>query len=228
MKRLALVLAAALLGTGCIADNTCDRTLTLGWDFETADGAVVGCSRSNNPTIVAVDVFANGQGVGSFNCLDGQGTVFVPGGSNLVTVEGVDSTSAIQYRDEFTIDGVCGDQAIATRPSEGRVSVAYSFSPVNVCVTPPSFIWVNVRDDIAAVTAVDSAAAPELFVCSQPVSFRLASGNYTLLKTEERIPAGGGTYSTVARDCTDYAFAVSAAATTTVSPVLVDSTFACP
>ncbi len=42
MKPLALVLAAAVLGTGCYTeDRNCPRSVTVDWTFLTADGAVV-------------------------------------------------------------------------------------------------------------------------------------------------------------------------------------------
>jgi len=230
MKRLAPVLAAAaLLGTGC-GDHTCSRDVTLDWTsgFTTADGDVVGCS-SASADVQLVDVFVNDGFAGTFDCVAGRGTVRMAGGSNLVTVEAVDATDAIVYRDEFSTDSTCDSEVIAALPGEGRVSVAYRFSPVDVCYSPgPSFIWVKVRDDIAGGIAADSAAAPTQWTCGDPVSFRLASGSYTLLATREMISIGAGTYATVAKDCVDRALTVSAAATTPVSVVLTDSTTGCP
>jgi len=228
MKRLALALAAAaLLGTGC-GDN--HRSVTVDWSssFVTADGATVGCS-SASADVQLVDVFVNDGFAGTFDCAAGRGTVRMACGSNLVTVEAVDATRAIVYRDEFSTDSTCSSEVIQAQPCEGRVSVAYAFSPVDACFSPgPSFIWVNVWDDIAGVSAADSAAAPTQFTCGDPVSFRLASGSYTLLETREMISIGSGSYATVAKDCVDRALTVSAAATTPVSAVLTDSTTACP
>ncbi len=236
MKRLALALAlvlaaAALLGTGCGDNHTCSRSVTLDWTsgFTTADGAVASCSTA--PAIQRIDVFVNDGFAGSLDCSAGRGTVAVPGGSNdLVTVEAIDAADAIIYRDEFRLDSsTCGNQTVPTQPAEGWVDVAYAFSPVNACFSPgPSFIWVKVRDDIAGRLAADSALAPTQFTCGDPVSFRLASGSYTLLETREMISIGAGTFGTVAKDCVDRALTVSAAATTPVSVVLTDSTTSCP
>lgn len=230
MKRLALVLAAALLGTGCI-DNTCDRFVTFDWTggFRDANGALVGCSSASGAVSV-VDVWVNGQLAGSFFCLDGSGSVAMPAGTSTVDVEGVEDpngSNTIIFRDTLAVNAGCGNQVALVEPAEGRVAIAYSL-PGGLCVTPPSFIWVRVQDDVANQLAVDSAADPTLFPCGQAVSFRLAAGSYTLLDAEERIPVGGGAYSPVSTDCTDRPFTVAAAATTTVSPVLADSTVACP
>ena len=231
MKRLALVLAAAaLLGTGCGENH---RSVTVDWssNFVTADGATVGCS-SASADVQLVDVFVNDGFAGTFDCAAGQGTVRMACGSNLITVEAVDATDAIVYRDELSTDSRCDSEVIAAQPGEGRVSVAYTFSPVNACISPgPSFIWVKVWDDIAGLLAADSAQDPTQFTCNDPpatVSFRLASGFYTLLETREMISIGAGTFATVAKDCVGRALTVSAAATTPVPVVLTDSTTACP
>jgi len=233
MKRLAVLLAAAaLVGTGC-GDHTCSRDVTLDWSagFTTADGDVVGCS-SANANVQRVDVFVNDGFAGTFDCAAGRGTVRMVGGSNLVTVEAVAvgataALDAIIYRDEFSTDSTCNSEVVAAQPGEGRVSLAYHFSPVDVCFSP-GFIWVRVWDDIAGQIAADSSANPTQFTCGDPVSFRLASGSYTLLETREMISIGSGSYTTVAKDCVDRALTVSAAATTPVSLVLTDSTTACP
>ncbi len=234
MKRLALVLAAALLGTGCI-DNTCDRFVTFDWTggFRNANGGVVFCGGGGStsaPPILFVDVWVNGQGPASFACSDLGGTVLVPGGTNTFDVEAVDGSNAIIFRDTFNLSAACGNQGALTMPGEGRVSVNYSLPAPGTCVSPgPSFIWVKVQDDIAGVVAADSATAPEQFTCGSAVSFLLADGNYTLFHTQEMVrdPVVVGAYDVVGRDCTQFPFSVAAALTTTVSPALVDSTVAC-
>ncbi len=186
MKRLALVLAAAVLGTGCFVDDhtttTCPRTLTLGWDFRTADGAIAGCS-SASATVPYVDVFANDQPVGSFDCFAYGGTVSVPGGSSLITVEGVDGSNRIVYRDEFTIDAsACGDQAVAARPAEGRVNLDYTAQSAPPCANGACYLWFSVRDDITGLVAatVDAATVPTTFPYPGDVVFRLPAGPYTV------------------------------------------------
>jgi hypothetical protein len=215
MKRLALVLAAAVLGTGCFHDDSpCRRTLTLAWDFRTADGDVVGCS-SASATVPYVDVYANDLPVGSFDCFAGGGTVSLPRGSSLITVEGVsvevDATERIIYRDEFTIDaGACGDQAFAVRPGEGRVNIDYTAESAPACTNGTCYVWFSVRDDILGLvaTTVNAATAPTTFPYPADVVFRLPVGPYTV----EWMDIVSGGLSELG-SCTTPTFTVSAGTT---------------
>src|SRR6185369_10013575 len=63
MNRLALALAAAILGTGCIVVDDdhpadCTRTVTVDWSFENADGGQT--SDCTTAGVSALDVFVNG------------------------------------------------------------------------------------------------------------------------------------------------------------------------
>jgi hypothetical protein len=210
MKRLAPLLAAALLGTGCYHHHDdCDPSVTLQWDFRTADGVVVGCD-FGDAHIRFVDVFVDDVPAVSFDCLAGAGTFVFPRGSRLFTVEGVDvsgvdASERIIYRDEFTVDGNrCGNQVIATRPAEGRVNVDYSttFQP------PPNFvgfIWFSVFDNIAGQVAatIDANVFPETYPYPGDVTFRLPVGAYTVDFMELR-SAG----ALVRRACTSPTFTV--------------------
>jgi len=233
MKRLALVLAAAVLGTGCFVDDTtttCPRTLTLGWTFMDADGfALATCGAAG---VGAVDVWTNNVFLARFDCLAYSGTVSLAAGSNLVTVEGIDSLDRIAYRDEFIIDAsACGSQGtIQTQPAEGWLAVDYTFAPVNACYAPgPTYIWLDVYDDIAAQTAfVDTGvtSAQQCSVTAAAPRYRVPMGSFTLLGIQEMLPVVGG-YSVVGTDCTDRPFDIGGGAVTTVSPVLFDSAAAC-
>lgn len=231
MKRLAIVLAAVLPATGCFWGE-CSRTVTVDWaSFRLADDTVTSSCQAAG--VSTIDVWVNSAFAGAFDCNGPAAPVRLARGSNLVTVEGRDSGDVIRYRDEFTLDGDhCGDLGVVdAQPGEGRISVSYGFAPVNQCYTPgPSFIWVYVVDDIANEIAADSSAAPESGnVCgvNHPLTFRVAAGEYTLLRTQEMIRSGGG-YATVGRDCNPYALQVAAAATTPVSAVLADAAVSCP
>jgi hypothetical protein len=239
MTRLALLVAAALAGSGCIVHNDssspppppCDPTVSLDWQFRNADNAVTAsCATAG---VSSVDVWTNGVLVGSFACTSHFGPVGLANGSNGMEVEGLDGAGVILYREQFTVNTVgCGAQVpILAEPSEGRVTVSYTFSPVNSCYAPgPSFIWVLVNDDLAGVIAADSASAPEVNdTCGVdfPITFRLASGSYTLLSTEEVI-RGSTSYLPVGRNCTPTPFTVAAAATTPIAKVLSDTTAFCP
>jgi hypothetical protein len=237
MKRLAPILAAAVLGTGCIVASEppppppCAPFVTVDWQFQLASGSVTtSCSTAG---VSFVDVWSNGALVGSFDCLGPAGTVSLAPGANAMEVEGLDAAGAILYRDRFTLATAgCGAQApVLAQPAEGRVTVAYAFTPVNQCFSPgPSFLWVKVHDDVAGVIAADSAVAPEQYVCPNALTFRLAAGDYTLLKTEERVRLGTvpQTYGTVARDCTALPFSVAPATPSTLNVALVDSSVSCP
>jgi hypothetical protein len=234
MSRLALVLAAALAGTGCYSSTQpCVPSASVGWQFRNADGAVTtSCGVAG---VTSVDVWSNGVLVGSFPCTASAGVVALAPGANSMEVEGLDGAGTILYRDRLSVGTVgCGAQApILAEPAEGRLTVSYTFSPVNSCFTPgPSFIWVRVSDDIAGVIAADSAAAPETSnTCGVnfPLSLRLAAGSYTLLSTEEVVRgAAVGTYVPKAANCSHASFPVDAAATTPLSPVLVDTAAFCP
>lgn len=227
MKRLALAVVAALSGTGCFYGD-CDRSVTVDWSFQDADGRVTAsCTTAG---VRDIDILVNGARVGTFDCQGPAVAVALGRGGNRVTVEARDASRAILYRDDRNVDASsCGHQGVLDAvPSEGRVLLGYTFSPMNACVSPgPSFIWVLVRDDLTGEVAADSAAAPEAGnVCGVnfPLTFRLAAGAYTLVSTEEVVRNGTfpETYSTVGRDCRDYAFDVRPAAETGLAPVLVD------
>lgn len=240
MKPLALVLATAatLLGTGCGVQHSppppCNPSAVIDWpSFLLANNTTTASCGTAGVTFV--DVFANGVQVGHFACTGPAGTVGLAAGSNLVTVEGVDGAGTILYRDQFTVDAAtCGPQGtFDAQPSEGIVEVSYHFSPSDVCFSPgPSFVWIRVQDDLAGVIAADSASAPETSdTCGIdfPLRFRLATGSYTLLSTEEVIRgASAGSYVAVGRNCVPAGFTVGAATTTSVAPVLVDTNAFCP
>lgn len=208
MKRLALVLAAtAVLGTGCYVDGrTCSPSVTLEWDshFTTADGAVVGCS-SSSADVRTIDVWVNDQFAAQFDCFAARGTVAVPSGSSLVTVEGVDVSGRIIYRDDFSVDGGgCGNQLVATRPAEGRVNLDYSVSSEPPCANGPCFVWFSVFDNIAGEVAATINQNTAGFEYPNDVVFRLPAGSYTVDWMEIR---SGGFLERAA--CTSPIFSVS-------------------
>jgi hypothetical protein len=234
MTRLALILAAATLGTGCVVvddDTPCDSTAALDWTLVDANGVARPCGYSG---VQFIDVWVNGSPVASFSCVDGSGVVPLAAGTNDVIVEGVDDFGAIVLRDFLPpLDGSgCGHHGtFLTEPTEGRVNVQYALPgppPSGVCFSPgPSFMWVTVWDDLAGVIAADSTQVPEQFACGSPVSLRLAWGNYTLLDAHEVIPSGP-TYAAVARNCGDISLAIGAAQVTDVPVALGNAVSFCP
>lgn len=233
MTRLALILSAAVLGTGCIVvddDRTCARSVTVDWSFQLADGSVTAsCSTAG---VAFIDVYANGFRVGSFDCFGPPGTVALAQGTNALVVEGVDAGGAIRYRELSTIDAsTCGNQGtILTRPAQGLLVVDYSFFPVNACfATQPTFMWLAVQDDLAGQPAFADTGTTSFQLCSTTAAaprYALPVGPFTLVGIEEVLPTGGGV-TTVGSDCTDRPFEITATLETTVQPVLVSSSARC-
>jgi hypothetical protein len=191
MKRLALTLAAAVLGTGCIAvvddhENTCFPSATVDWSFRNADGGVT--SSCNAAGVTWVDVWANGALVGEFDCFGPAGTVALARGANLVTVEGLDAPfdagGAVLYRDEFTVDAAaCGHQGtFAAVPAEGRVNLDYATTSAPPCAGGPCYVWFAVHDDIANETAwvANAQFAPTSYPYPNDIVARLPAGSYTV------------------------------------------------
>jgi hypothetical protein len=229
MKRLILVLAAALLGTGCLwGDDECDRSVTVDWSgFVLAEGGPpAGCAAAG---VGVVDVWLNGQFWGSFDCFGPPASVGLARGQNVLTVEGIDAQNRIAYREEVAVDSTsCGHRGtVATQPAEGFLELDYSFSPANACFAPqPTFIWLAVFDEVAgdhAFVETGETAFQQCTVTDPAPLYRLPVGVFTLLGVEEVLPGG----ATVGSDCTDRAFEVGAALTTPVTPALVDSALQC-
>lgn len=228
MKRLALVLvlAAAVPATGCHGE--CARSVTVDWpSFRLVGGDTSSCVDAGVRTI---DVWVNDAYVATFDCNGPAGEVGVARGANLVTVEARDASDVIRLRDEVQVSGSgCGNLGVVdARPAEGRVDVNYQLPAPGTCVAPgPSYMWVYVRDEIANEIAADSAAFPTQYQCGSAISFRLAAGDYTLLRTQEMVPSGGG-YATVGADCAHHPFTVSPGGAVGVPATLLDASSSCP
>jgi len=207
MNRLLVLLVASMLGTGCVvSDNNppifCDaRTVSVGWSsFRLANNSVVStCSAAG---IGNVQVFMDDQLVTTVACSGGGVNVtgVLNDGNHLFTVEGLDSsTSAIALRDEATVSNSnCDNLVVDTQPSEGTFVLNYSFSP-NFCTSATnSYIWFALHDDISNdVIVYDLTHSPTTYTCGNgstttpvPISFALASGPYTLQRTEEVLYPG--------------------------------------
>ncbi len=232
MNRLPVLLVASLMATACVSHDTCDaRTVSIGWpSFLLANGTVTGsCAAAQIGTI---DVFQDSTPVGSFNCTDGGVNVqgVLNDGNHTFDVEGIDSVSgAIALRDSFTVgDSNCTAQAVNTEPSEGTFDLAYSFAPNNVC-NGTSFIWFSLQDNISGDTiAIDeSHGNPRQYQCGGPITFALASGPYTLQRTEE-VVFSGNTPEPSGSNCSSASFNITGAQTTQVQVTMTDTTAFCP
>lgn len=233
MKPLALALVASALGTGCIVvddDHSCSRSVTVDWSFQRADGGVT--ERCDTAGVARIDVWANNVRVGSFDCFGPAGTVALARGTNALTVEAVDGGGTVRYRDFLSVNAdACGNRGtIASRPTQGYVDVDYAL-PSNACYpTQPTYMWLEVRDDVSDTTAFTETGTGAFQTCSltNPAPrYAVPVGTFTLLGIEEVLPIGGGQVSTVRADCAHRPFTVAAQQVTPIYPVLISSGTPC-
>lgn len=239
MNRIVLALAAAsatFVGAGCgpaTHAGPCPNSVTVDWSggFQLATGSITSCSGAN---VSAMDLFINDDPSTRVRVACTQGAaqaVDLPAGTNLFTVEGIDARSGqdrIAFRAEVNVASACGDQHVAVTPAAGTLALDYAL-PGNACYAPDSRIFSSVRDDIANQVAFVDASTSSPLCAPSPApapTFILPAGNYTLLGVNEWSPSVAGN-GIVGADCTDRAFQIAGAQTTTVTPSLVDSTTAC-
>jgi hypothetical protein len=208
MRRLALLLSAALLGTGCVVTaDDCDRTATITWDFTDADGNFfTTCGQAG---VNFVDVYVGSEGF-RFSCVDAStGVVGLPGGTPWITVEGVSAASfsdpgQIIYRDIVQAASVCGDQLVDAHAAEQEVWIQPVYS---ACAAVPSYVWFSVIDDStgAAVWGVDAASSianKRLYTCqADAIRTVLPAGPYTLDWIEERVEGPTTVFSVTRANC---------------------------
>jgi hypothetical protein len=245
MKRTALALAAAFLGTGCImTDDHCDvRDVTVYWSGFDGPGAAAIDRSCAGAGVTYVDLFLDGRqvwgdvGDGHFRC-DAYGVTIldVPAGSRLTTEGLAADGRTILYRDDRALSTSCGSFSVTVAPAAGFADLAYVFSSGGVplgsqqCSGP--YLWLSVFDHVTGAQAVlaDADFQPTAYACvgqGTPLSFALPVGSYTLQWMEERGPASG--YTLESADCTDRPIPVAARAATTVPVSLdVNATAACP
>src|SRR5512138_1542197 len=151
MKRLAFVLAATFLGSGCIVTDhgDCSTGVTLEWDFQQANGTVTGCGAAG---VDEVDVYLDGNYVSTYACTSGGATIPVTTGGHHVTVEGIDlQAGRIAYRDARSFQAAgCGTQLVSVRPAEGTANLNYGDIG---CTASPCYLWFSVHDDVANTPA---------------------------------------------------------------------------
>jgi hypothetical protein len=244
MKRTALALAAAVLGTGCIVTSdsttTCAfRTFDVAWTFTNADGQARGCASPDGiqPAIVSVDLFYDTFAVGRFPCgdygvtLDDSQGGLTPG-QHAILVEGVDAGGAIVVRDNYYANvASCGASGTTANAAEGYVRLDYTMSPVNAC--GGGYMWFAIHDDVANVTAAaidqsSTSAQKTAYACGPTpvIEFPLAAGDYTLQWIEEvATPLAAPT--ALHEKCTPTAFSIAGPGTHPVPVTLVNATTGC-
>lgn len=244
MNRLALLLAASVLGTGCIVSNDCTtREVDVVWanSFDDSGATGRGCASAG---VTRVDVFVNDspQPVASVPCTDGGATLsFASGGNYQLTTEGVDGAGVIQYRDDRTISSsTCGIQQVDVRPSAGTVNLNYAFNSGTSCFSANSYMWFGVFDTIARTVAAkvdETSAIPTQFACGPDVAFSIPSGalqvpsgwyRLDFMQEVEHTASVQTPFVERARSCTVPVFNIAPQQTTTVDVTLYDTGTVCP
>jgi hypothetical protein len=209
MNRIAILLAAVGLGSGCVVStntNTCSSgALQVDWNLISAAGNSVSCtSASLSQSVASMDVWVDGALEAGVVPCTAYGVVLgglFTSGSHSVMVAGYDLANNIIVRDSFTID-VCGDTATTAVPGEGTLDIlptncqvsgdALTFSIEDVTMATPYVIWRQVPP--AALT----------FTCGGGITLPVPLGYFDLTGIEETSASGATVYkslcSTVATD----------------------------
>lgn len=209
MKRIAILLAAVGLGSGCVVDTCPTGTLSVDWSFVDATGrSNLLCGDSGlSAAINDVDIYLDGVPVATFVPCTAYGASIadVRDGSHQVMVEGFDVGGNIIVRDWFTVSVQgCGNALTTAMPGEGIIK----FVPSS-CNGGPTYLTYSLNDVtrspyvISAITP-SSGTAITTFTCASGVSFPVPYGNYDLTKMEEVDSTGALVYaskcSTTPRD----------------------------
>lgn len=227
MNRLSILVAACLLGTGCVTHDTCDvRTIRVDWsnNFLRGDGTPGSCAVADlraDPAVVNVDVFVNGQYYDSRSCANSfLDVVGVTPGDYEIIVEGRDARDYVVTRDLFTVNASdsCADIFAKSQPAEGLLQLTYSFSdgvhpPTGACVQG-SDVAFSITDTLIGSGPSAAAYPPSTIPCSSGV-IPLAYGSYRLNWLQE---LSGGTVESSACGLST-AFNIGAATTTSVGPI---------
>jgi hypothetical protein len=246
MRSLALALCVAVLGTGCIIHDddsyngggggTClPSTITVAWDgFTFGDGTRGGCADAG---VSAVDIYMDDTPVDRWNCADGGAVITdVFSGTYRLTIEGVESSGRIAFRDEQVVTSSgCGDRYVAADPAEGWVGLEYVFSPTNQCVgtlSDPSYLWFSIYDEVARATtaAVDSASTlldKRYYVCSADMVFPFPAGPHTLDWMQEMVETSLGVFDVTGAQCAPTTFDVPRGSYLGVPVVMTDASGSC-
>lgn len=238
MKRIALALAAATLGTGCIVttDNTTascdplvDRTLTISWSFTDETGVARTCATMQGNgfgAIQYVDVYIDTSNTPTRSpCTDytvtwdnTQNTL--PSGTHTITVEGIDGAGNIVARDWFNVNVAnCGNTSAQAVATQGVMDVQYTIAG-GQCTG--GYMWFSVTDTIAnaPVLYADASYNSTAYVCGvTPLTFVMPIGTYSLDWIQDVTASG----TSLNQYCTATPFSVSPQATQAV-PVALSAT----
>jgi hypothetical protein len=229
MKRIALLLAAVGLGSGCVV-NTCDTgTLTVDWRFQDVTGRTnLLCSDGGlSQKVIDVDIYVDGVAVATFvPCTDYGATIGnLSSGGHDVIVEGYDAGGFIVARDRFGVSvAACGDSFFAATPGEANIELLPT-----TCEAFTTYLTYELVD-VTRAPYVISAITPTsgtitTYTCGGGILFPVPWGNYNLTRIEEVNSTASTLY---ASKCTTTAADVPVGSSGTVSTaVAFTGTAAC-
>jgi hypothetical protein len=204
MKRIALLLAAVGLGSGCVV-NTCDTgTLTVDWSFVGHNGnSGLSCSATGpsglSVAVGYVDVYVDGARVVAAEPCSSYGVSIssLSSGAHDVIVEGYDTNNQyIVTRDWFTVSvAACGDSFFAATPGEGIIDFQ-----VDSCEPFTTYLLYELKDVTRAppspISAITPTAGPiTKFPCVNGIYFPVPWGYYDLTRIEETDSTAAATYA---------------------------------
>jgi hypothetical protein len=238
MNRMFVLVAAGLLGTGCVSSDVCDaHTVWVGWPSfvrTVAGGGYQTTASCADVDHLEVFVDTSTTPYRAF-CNDNEVPVQLLTGDHTLTVEAIGADGFPFLRDvvSVNISDSCVDRTVSTQPGEGWVTVNYAFPGGGGCAASPSYMWFNVHDDVAGldIAGVNAASAnPRSTVCNATnlPRFPLPAGDFTLDWIEEVFDASGG-LQVAGAFCSGTLFSVNSGVSTSVGPVAIaDSTSFCP
>jgi hypothetical protein len=188
MKRIAILLAAVGMGSGCVVSSTpCDsRTLTVDWLFvDVVGNANLLCS---DVGVNNVDVYVDGTRVAMAEPCTNYGisrSGFSAGPHDIV-VEGFNGSTLVN-RDLYTVNAAdCGDTTFHASPGEGQIDI----SPSSCHSPQPTYLLYRLADVThgtpgVVISSVVPTSLTYPYTCGGGISFPVPYGLYDLEQIEE-------------------------------------------
>jgi len=193
MKRLAILLAATALGSGCVVTtDTCHSgTVDVGWNLVAANGASgVACNSLNLPAdVVDMDVWIDGVLAASPIGCNAFGVAIpgVPAGSHDVLVAGYDGLNNVVVRGAALVD-VCDGASGFLDLGEGYMDI----QPTNCEVSGDALTYAIYDVTMSPATLVDAELPGDSLThtCGGGILERVPWGYYDLTGIEETNATG--------------------------------------